>query len=72
MTIRRRAFPTARPGGRYERSLDVLRTARALDPDVLCLQEVGLHPAERDQPDARRSRAFRRASSSSNRNGLTR
>ena len=32
---------------------------RALDPDVLCLQEVGLHPAERDQPDARRWTAAR-------------
>jgi endonuclease/exonuclease/phosphatase family metal-dependent hydrolase len=30
------------------------RLVRALDPDVLCLQEVGLHPAERDQPEARR------------------
>jgi lipoic acid synthetase len=31
----RRIHPAARPGGRYERSLDVLRTARALDDGVL-------------------------------------
>ncbi len=31
----RRLHRTARPGGRYDRSLDVLRTGRALDDDVL-------------------------------------
>ncbi len=31
----RRLHPTARPGGRYQRSLDVLRTARELSDDVL-------------------------------------
>jgi lipoic acid synthetase len=31
----RRLHRTARPGGRYDRSLDVLRTARELDADVL-------------------------------------
>ncbi|MBW3535570.1 MAG: lipoyl synthase, partial [Gemmatimonadetes bacterium] len=31
----RRLHRTARPGGRYERSLDVLRTARGLDDEVL-------------------------------------
>ena len=30
-----RLHKTARPGGRYRRSLDVLSTARGLDPDVL-------------------------------------
>src|SRR5688572_15802699 len=30
------------------------RLARALDPDVLCLQEIGVHPEELDRPDARR------------------
>jgi lipoic acid synthetase len=30
-----RLHRTARPGGRYRRSLDVLNTARGLDPDVL-------------------------------------
>jgi len=35
METTRRLHKTARPGGRYERSLDVLRTARGLDEDVL-------------------------------------
>jgi len=35
METTRRLHRTARPGGRYDRSLDVLRTARGLDPAVL-------------------------------------
>lgn len=30
------------------------RIVRALDPDVLALQEIGLHPEDRDKPDGRR------------------
>jgi len=30
------------------------RLVRALDPDILCLQEIGVHPRDWDRPDARR------------------
>ena len=30
------------------------RLVRALDPDILCLQEIGVHPRDMGQPDARR------------------
>jgi endonuclease/exonuclease/phosphatase family metal-dependent hydrolase len=43
-------FPQVDPS-RAER---FARVARALDPDVLCLQEIGVHPDEMDRPDARR------------------
>jgi len=43
----RRLHPTARPGGRYERSLDVLRTARELGGDVLVKTGIMLGLGER-------------------------
>lgn len=46
----RRLHGTARPGGRYRRSLDVLRTARELDPGVLVKTGImlGLGETETD------------------------
>ncbi len=44
----RRLHPTARPGGRYERSLDVLRTAREAEGDVLVKTGIMLGLGERE------------------------
>jgi endonuclease/exonuclease/phosphatase family metal-dependent hydrolase len=43
-------FPEVDPRG-AER---FARLVRALDPDVLCLQEIGVHPRDYDRADARR------------------
>lgn len=43
----RRLHPTARPGGRYERSLDVLRFGRERDPDLLIKTGIMLGLGER-------------------------
>jgi lipoic acid synthetase len=43
----KRLHETARPGGRYHRSLDVLRTARELDGDVLVKTGIMLGLGER-------------------------
>lgn len=45
----RRLHRTARPGGRYERSLDVLRRARTLDSDVLIKTGIMLGLGERHE-----------------------
>jgi len=44
----RRLHPTARPGGRYRRSLDVLRTARSIDDGVLIKTGIMLGLGERE------------------------
>lgn len=45
----RRLHPDARPGGRYERSLGVLRTARELEGDVLVKTGIMLGLGEREE-----------------------
>ncbi len=45
----RRLHRTARPGGRYHRSLEVLRTARDLDPEVLVKTGIMLGLGEREE-----------------------
>lgn len=42
-------FEEVHPGGAAKFS----RLVKALDPDILCLQEIGLHPEERETPGAR-------------------
>ncbi len=45
----KRLHRTARPGGRYDRSLGVLRTARELDPDVLVKTGIMLGLGENEE-----------------------